>query len=308
MYKRQDNYSHTYLLRNADASNFAAAKTGNDYVELSFQPIEEVTLKGVNLGFWTNGSGDPEFNIGNFKIAIEYSAESSFSNPTLLFEDIQVGNMVAGGYVPLGNSLTDFQLSSTTSHYFRFYLYDEQNNDAHNRVRFDDVQFPVEPLSTCDLDGDGIANEFDLDSDGDGCPDALEGSNSFSLTDIENDTLTGGVDENGVPTVAYGGQSMGGSQDSTAQASACSPGCVNDNDGDLICDAEDLDDDNDGILDTEERTCWEAQIEWTHNGDSGQSESATYTEGSQQYFSNAANAIFGDGLDELTDNYSHTYY
>ncbi|MBK6666727.1 MAG: hypothetical protein IPG48_11440 [Saprospiraceae bacterium] len=32
-----------------------------------------------------------------------------------------------------------------------------------------------------DTDGDGIANEFDLDSDGDGCPDAVEASVSGTL-------------------------------------------------------------------------------------------------------------------------------
>ena len=171
-------------------------------------------LEAVNLGFWTNGSGDPEFQIGNFKMAIEYSSEGGFGNPTLLFEDIQVGDMVAGGYVSIPGDLMseNIMLSSGTTYAFRFYLYDEQNSDWANRVRFDDVQFPVKPISTCDSDGDGLNDYVDTDSDGDECPDALEGDGGFLYTDIENDTLTGGVDENGVPLVATGGQGLGSAQ------------------------------------------------------------------------------------------------
>ncbi len=222
--ENSDNYAYTYLLRNAEAATYADAKVNSDYVELSFVPSEAVRLEAINLGFWTNGSGDPEFNIGNFKIAIEYSDEGGFGNPTLLFQDIQVGDMIAGGYVFLPNGLSEEHiiLEEGTSYAFRFYLYDEQNSDWQNRVRFDDVQFPVTPLSTCDTDGDGLADYMDTDSDGDGCPDALEGTGSFSYTDIESDTLTGGVDENGIPLVATtDGQGLGTARDSSQLGLGC---------------------------------------------------------------------------------------
>ncbi|WP_194461764.1 choice-of-anchor L domain-containing protein, partial [Cloacibacterium rupense] len=38
----------------------------------------------------------------------------------------------------------------------------------------------------CDLDNDGIPNQFDLDSDGDGCPDAIEGSENVKYNQIHN--------------------------------------------------------------------------------------------------------------------------
>ena len=63
-----------------------------------------------------------------------------------------------------------------------------------------------------DIDNDGINNRLDLDSDNDGCIDAIEGTGGFSIADTQNDTLTGGVDANGVPIVANGGQGMGSSQ------------------------------------------------------------------------------------------------
>ena len=246
-----DNYAYTYLLRNADATNFGDAKAGNDYVELSFVPSEELHLKAVNLGFWTNNDWAPEFHIGNFKVAIEYSTESGFTNPTLLFQDLQVGGMIGNGYVEIPNDVSDenIMLIEGTSYTFRFYLYDEQNSDWANRVRFDDVQFPVTPLSTCDSDGDGLADYVDLDSDGDGCPDALEGEGNFAYADIESDTLTGGVDGEGVPIVATAsGQGLGSAQDAGTLGTACIIVTDTvDTDGDGIVNSLDLDDDNDGI-------------------------------------------------------------
>ena len=45
---------------------------------------------------------------------------------------------------------------------------------------------------TVDSDMDGIVDTLDLDSDGDGCPDALEGAGSFATTDLVSSSLPGG--------------------------------------------------------------------------------------------------------------------
>ena len=112
----------------------------------------------------------------------------------------------------------------------------------------------------CDTDGDGIPNRLDLDSDGDGCADAAEGGTGFAVSSLSNSTMAGGstnVTKNlgttvgntattkGVPTVASTGQTKGYSQDNTVN------GCT-DSDGDGVTDVKDLDDDNDGILDSDE--------------------------------------------------------
>ena len=117
----------------------------------------------------------------------------------------------------------------------------------------------VQPI-TCDIDGDGIPNQLDLDSDGDGCADAIEGGGPFTTSNLVSSTMAGGstnVKTNlptpvgsttatmGVPTIAGTGQAILYSQN--ASVNACT-----DTDGDSVPDIDDLDDDNDGILDTVE--------------------------------------------------------
>jgi hypothetical protein len=89
------------------------------------------------------------------------------------------------------------------------------------------------PTCTTDTDGDGIVNHLDLDSDGDGCPDATEGGGGFTSVNLVESILPGGnsgtgytgqvnyavddnlgndVDANGVPVAANGGQAIGQSQ------------------------------------------------------------------------------------------------
>ncbi len=109
-------------------------------------------------------------------------------------------------------------------------------------------------LSESDIDGDGIPNHLDTDSDGDGCPDAIEGNESVTADQLDdNDRIKiadqGGVDTDGVPNLVNDGgdQGQGVGYSNTQLVNACT-----DTDGDGYPDVDDLDDDNDGILDTEE--------------------------------------------------------
>lgn len=122
-------------------------------------------------------------------------------------------------------------------------------------------EYPKPGICSADTDGDGIPNHRDLDSDGDGCTDALEGGNPITAsslvtvttgplsTQTPNQNLGNTVGNTattlGVPTVATTGQSIGDSQNLGVND------CL-DSDGDGIPDGQDVDDDNDGILDTVE--------------------------------------------------------
>ncbi|WP_390450870.1 DUF6923 family protein [Chryseobacterium sp. Alg-005] len=64
---------------------------------------------------------------------------------------------------------------------------------------------------TCDFDGDGTQNHLDLDSDGDGCYDALEGDENVLASQLNpNGSIAGAVDAQGVPALV----NTGGAADS----------------------------------------------------------------------------------------------
>jgi hypothetical protein len=151
--------------------------------------------------------------------------------------------------------------------------------------------FPFDPVYASDLDADGIPDEIDADRDGDGVPDALEpvafrsdptewadadgdgiGDNDDlhddadgvsdldeaaqgtdpRLADTDGDGFLDGADA--CPITAGGGPLDGDGDGVCDDDDACAsdPVEVADGDGDDTCDVADLDDDDDGFLDSEE--------------------------------------------------------
>ncbi len=99
-------------------------------------------------------------------------------------------------------------------------------------------------IITCDYDGDGIPNDLDLDSDNDGCFDAIEGGASFTSANLNADgrlTITS-VNSNGVPNVITNGQTVGTSQNENSNP--CPEICNNG-----------IDDDGDGFVDCNDNDC-----------------------------------------------------
>jgi hypothetical protein len=113
----------------------------------------------------------------------------------------------------------------------------------------------LNPKATCavDTDGDGVTNDKDLDSDGDNCSDAKEAGATTST--VANYVFSGPYGSNGyanaLETVADNGISNYISTYSPNATSKVLNACT-DTDGDGISDLVDIDDDNDGILDTVE--------------------------------------------------------
>lgn len=90
----------------------------------------------------------------------------------------------------------------------------------------------------CDTDGDGILDHLDLDSDNDGCYDAVEGDENITPSQLNNGSINSTVDSQGVPILVNAGgaadigsdqgQGIGTSQNSAVQDVQCagSFGCT----------------------------------------------------------------------------------
>ncbi len=110
-------------------------------------------------------------------------------------------------------------LQPSTNYEFRVYFY---NLKGHTEFGWDD--FSLSGCQHTDTDNDGISDFYDLDSDADGCVDAIEGSGTISLLDILNDTISGGVQTNGIPNSAGPtGQGIGTAQNPFDLSNYCSP-------------------------------------------------------------------------------------
>ena len=167
-------------------------------------------------------------------MAVEYSTSATFTSPTLLLQDVQIGTLTADGYTTVNNSINNLLLQSGTTYYFRIYFYDEQNTDPNNRVRLDDLYFPH--CLFVDTDNDQTEDYLDLDSDGDGCPDAVEGGDNITQTMLNGSNAIGSnisgtlnspaiatVDAYGVPVITNTGSTFnvdGQAQGQTAGSSA----------------------------------------------------------------------------------------
>ena len=110
----------------------------------------------------------------------------------------------------------------------------------------------LQPLDSCNPDGDGLPNHLDPDSDNDGCPDAIEAGHGIiitSATPVGDNGLVDALEEGGVDSGMLNYEAPTFLLDN-ATLNACT-----DTDGDGINDLFDIDDDNDGIPDIDEHEC-----------------------------------------------------
>lgn len=101
-----------------------------------------------------------------------------------------------------------------------------------------------------DTDGDGFLNQFDLDSDNDGCSDAREALATTTTT--TNYSFTGAVGTNGLVNTLETSTDNGVLNYTNWYAVYAISNKLNlcmDTDGDTVPDLTDIDDDNDGVLD-----------------------------------------------------------
>ncbi|MCB4799742.1 hypothetical protein LG649_12880, partial [Tamlana sp. PT2-4] len=240
-----------------------------------------ITEALIKVPSTTGPSSLPQLRVLGSRFTLQqlYVAHDGSNNPTLNASDYRfVGQAVGNG------TATPIFIPSSTNSYIKVLLTNQDGRAMSGTIlqwsldggsSWQDVPFAnsYPPNVICDTDGDTIPDQFDTDSDNDGCYDALEGGDNILVGSVDGSgMLTGTVNgTTGVPNDVdvNNGQSVGTSADNSQYDSFGQ--CDQDNDGILdandICngfddsadidsdgvpDGCDLDNDNDGILDTDE--------------------------------------------------------
>lgn len=181
---------------------------GDHYFQIKIAPLPGVTIRSpfriVQPGYapvWVNHPGQHYAILGN-----KLDGSPSVGVYTELVEHVTERNgssyyhsgekLTNPAFAPDGAGVMDLIVEADYAHpyVYEYHQVDIYNNSyANERVNIDVPQCYYDPTS--DSDGDGIVNSKDLDSDGDGCSDALEAGLTTSQT--ANYQFTGTVGTNG---------------------------------------------------------------------------------------------------------------
>ncbi|MDB4835192.1 gliding motility-associated C-terminal domain-containing protein [Cyclobacteriaceae bacterium] len=184
------------------------ALAANDYAEYSF--TKNASFVQADL-FIRGISAARNNNANQYDFSVLVSTDGGASFPTTLWDNTVPA---AAGYSG-ANTSTSYPLSPSTNYIFRVVFYNTTGT-----ISFDDVSFAISRPR--DTDNDGIPDYLDLDSDDDGCFDALEADGGILALQLDGDgAITGGVDANGVPLAVAGGQGDVSSIDASVLGAEC---------------------------------------------------------------------------------------
>jgi hypothetical protein len=251
-YTLNTGYTLSNLVDGVDGNVFVARPTGilTNKPLLTFEFPTPKVLTNLEVGHFS----------GQHLLSLSSTYKIQASNDSTTWSDLtgtltynNAATSTSGGLSTSNSNIATFASNTSSYKYYRIFGLAAAPGNGWAT----EVYFKESICSASDTDGDGIVNSLDLDSDGDGCSDAIEGGAAFTAT---NTTTTGALSGSvsnaaatlGVPTLAGTGQTIGSSQNGAINA------CT-DTDTDGIPDIEDVDDDNDGVLDTAEQSC--AQVE-----------------------------------------------
>lgn len=186
-------------------------------------------------------SGPDNAQSGNQYIDINSSSTYVYKDiilttPTVFSASAWFANRESsnGGYAPwstkieIRNETTGITVAQGNTINFTSSISDEiWNNSSINSVALPAGTYRIrmfvgdfghlDSISYCfskDTDGDGTPDHLDLDSDNDGCADALEGDENVTTSQLTANRISGTVDDNGVPNLvnAGGAADIGGDQ------------------------------------------------------------------------------------------------
>jgi SprB repeat/PKD-like domain/Bacterial Ig domain/NHL repeat len=201
-----------YVMSGIDANTFAEAVSNNEFLQVGFTLQNNILNYMIQQINFTNRSPGAQDNW-RFTLLL---TDNNFSTNQVLIDDVLHDNGQGLGqflYLFANNVFTelgkDRTLSGSTAYKLRFYVYNA--GGPSNSIEFDDLR--IQTKVRTDTDRDNTPNYLDTDSDNDLGYDAIEGGANFTALDIDaNGRLTGTVESNGLPTIAGGGQTIGGSR------------------------------------------------------------------------------------------------
>lgn len=178
-------------------------------------------------------------STASLQILVNNVVYATISNSTV--RNTATNNVTISLAAGVTSSFTPFSTASITGYTFRtFTINIPYNSPGTAEVIFrattglddwtiDDISIPAYILDT---DNDGIPNYQDLDSDADGCFDAIEGDENVKLTNISaSGVILGAVDSQGIPVLVNSGgaadigsdqgQGVGSSQSAAVNSCLC---------------------------------------------------------------------------------------
>ena len=279
-------------LRNA-ASSTAVAAGATITSTMTWPSSSNVKMVGfdlVDIGDWgTNGENNINVTIKVNGTELWYFSNSSVGGATTGSATIfNTNGGTSQGNITIGENTEDFIgiISNIPITSVEVVINYPSGGTAPDLQGFDNLIVGPACLPA-DTDGDGIPNTCDLDSDGDGCPDKLEAG---VITILPADsTVAGPYGNNGLANSLENNDTKNAttSYTNTYTANAVNPAfnaCAN-CDNDSIPNSSDIDDDNDGILDSIEMTCnaivngdfvGNNTVGWTFTGTAGVQQNRLY--------------------------------
>jgi hypothetical protein len=254
------------------AVNFNASTTAARTV-YAFKMPTPVELKTIYIGYV---NANTHFNTGTI-------IELQGSNDNAAWTNLGSGYAAVTSVPGVAGTINanTFSVTSNSGKYLYYRIYwvsggGVNANGYANEVYFETLptyQPSANPKSACtnDTDADGKLNHQDLDSDGDGCSDAIEaGSSTAATSTTVYPTGTDG-NTNGLLN-DYEGTTVGTVNYTSTYTSYAITNTINgctDSDGDGVKDVNDIDDDNDGVLDAiESPGCFFQANEWNSSNKS----------------------------------------